>query len=313
MSPLKNIAVTVGFLFVLVSGSLPAQTLPVFKLDTEKLPWKRLSFSAKKVFGTVTTKIQWEDLPAEKVSKLLIPVGRGAALQSADNRVFSIKSHAVVKSLWAADDVLKTQAWYDPGSGAVLQRIRWRRGKEIWQKTYRFTDKGVFRIRKKPGSPDENDEPPARWSDIEESFYPYKLVSGGCSHAVEPLVLLCLASAIDVESFNETLYLCVFSKKQLHQVQIRKAGVKRLAVDYVEKLDESEVRRKGQISAVKYSFKIRSLAEEGEKTELFAFLGLNGDFDIYIDRKSKIPVQINGKITGFGKVKTRLQKIELWE
>jgi hypothetical protein len=309
MRSLKKLAVTVGLLSVLLAGSLRAQSGPVLRLDAEAFPWKRLAYTAEKFLGTVTTEIQWENVPAEKVKKLLIPVPRGGALQSAGSQLFSIGGHSVVKPLWGSADVLKTRAWYDPGNGAVLQRIRWRLGKEIWQKTYRFTDKGVLRIRKKPVSPDEMDATPARWSSIEESFYPYALSSAGCTHAVEPLVLLYLVSAIDLESPNGTLSLCVFNKKQLHQVQIRKAGIQRLVVDYRQKLKEGEVRREGEIEAVKYSFKTRSLAGKDEKAEPFSFLGLKGDFDVFVDKTSRIPVQVSGEIAKFGKVDIKLREV----
>jgi hypothetical protein len=126
---------------------------------------------------------------------------------------------------------------------------------------------------------------------------------------VEPLVLLYLVSAIDLESPNGTLSLCVFNKKQLHQVQIRKAGIQRLVVDYRQKLKEGEVRREGEIEAVKYSFKTRSLAGKDEKAEPFSFLGLKGDFDVFVDKTSRIPVQVSGEIAKFGKVDIKLREV----
>jgi len=81
-------------------------------------------------------------------------------------------------------------------------------------------------------------------------------------------------------------------------------------VDYIEKLKESEVRREGEIEAVKFSINTRSLSGKEKKTEQFSFLGLKGDFDIYLDKTAKIPVQVCGHIPGFGEVKIRLQKIE---
>jgi len=311
MRSLKKLVVTVGLLSVLLASSLRAQSGPVLRLDAEAFPWKRLAYTAKKVFGTVTTEIQWENVPAEKVKKLLIPAPRAVALQTADHRVFSIKSHAVVKSLWAADDVLKTQAWYDPLNGAVLQRVRWRHGQERWQKTYRFTDKGVLRVRKTTGIPEKNDSTPARWSNIKESFYPYALNRAGCPYALEPLFLLFVVSAMNWESRNGTLSLCVFNKKQLHKVQIRQAGIHPLEVDYTEKKEGSEVRRQDRIQAIKLSITPRSLAGKDKKPEPFSFLGLNGNFDIYLDRISQIPVQVSGKIPRLGVVDIKLSTVDL--
>ena len=170
--------------------------------------------------------------------------------------------------------------------------------------------RGVSRVRKTPGSPEKNDDTPVQWSNIKESFYPYTLNSACCPHVLEPLVLLFIVSAIDFESDSVPLSFCVFNKKQLHQVQIRKAGVQRLKIDYLEKVAESEVRRKRKIEAVKFSINTRSLAGKEKKTEPFSFLGKKGDFDIYLDKIVKIPVQVCGHIPGFGEVKIRLQKIE---
>jgi len=312
MGSLKNIVVWAGLLSVLLSGSLPAETVPVPELDGAEITWKRLSYSAKKIFGTVTTEIQWNNLQAEKVKKLLIPVPRGEALQIAGSRVFSIAGHSVVTPLWGADDVLKTQAWYDPGNGAVLQRIRWRQGKETWQKTYRFTEQGVLRVRKKPRDSEEASLPLEQWTNIEESFYPYDMNNLGCSRVVEATMLLILVSSNDFLTGDEPLNLCVFNKKQLHQVQIRQAGIKRLKIDYAEKSKSSDRRREGKIEVVKFSFKTRSLAGEDEKAEPFTFLGLKGDFDVFVDKTSKIPVQVSGQISKVGMLDFQLQEVQLW-
>ena len=124
-------------------------------------------------------------------------------------------------------------------------------------------------------------------------------------------MLLHLVSAGDLPEGDMPLNLCVFNKKQLHQVQVHRAGFKGLAVDYTKKLSGTEARTEGQIETVKFSFRTRSLAGKDDKAEPFSFLGLKGDFDLYVERNSKIPVQIEGQIPGLGEVKFRLQKVEL--
>jgi len=69
----------------------------------------------------------------------------------------------------------------------------------------------------------------------------------------------------------------------------KKYGRKRLKTNYTASSD-------------KISFTTRSLAEDGIKAEQFSFLGLKGDFDLYIDREQKIPVQVSGKLLTYGKV-----------
>jgi len=279
-------------------------------LNSEQIPWRHLSYTVENFLGKVTTDVRFEIGPAEEAAKLLIPVPRGCAFQTSGSAVFAITVQSVIDPLFGQNDNLKTQSWYNPQEATVLQRIRLRQGEEIWQKTYRFTPNGVWRLRKKPNDSPETKLPLEQWTNSEESFYPYALSSAECTHIVEPLILLCLVSAIDLESRNGPLTLCVFNKKQLHQVQIHKAGVQRLVVDYRQNLKQGEVRRKGEIEAVKYSFKTRSLAGKGKKPEPFSFLGLKGDFDVFVDKSSRIPVQVSGEIPGFGTVDIKLREVK---
>lgn len=311
MRPFKIIAVTAGLLFLLLSDSLPAQTDPVFKPHAEKLPWKRLSFAAKKILGKVTTEIQWEDLTAEENNDMLIPVPVEGVLQRTGSRIFRLEGRSVVKPFWGPDDVLRTQAWYDPGSGAVLQRTRWRQGQERWEKIYRFTERGAYRLRRQPANSDELNRSPANWTDTLGSFYAYGAGDANCSQILEPLVLLYLASTADWLKADTPLRLCVFGKKQLHQVQVYREATKNLKVDYVARTADRIIPRKEEIQAVRFSCRTRSLTASGEQAEPFSFLGLKGDFDIYVDRNTSIPVQVSGDVPGLGQLDIKLQEVEL--
>ena len=132
-----------------------------------------------------------------------------------------------------------------------------------------------------------------------------------CTRVIEPSILLYFVSKSKLEEKDSPLNLCVFGKKQLHQVQIRKEGIKRLKINYIEESKENSTLRKGETETVKFSFTTRSLVEQNQKAELFSFLGLKGNFDIYTDKKSGIPVQVSGAIPGLGNVNIRLSKAEL--
>jgi len=296
-----------GFL----SNSSRAQSTLPFKLEANDILWNRLSYRTKNFFVTVATDVHLKTIPTKEAGEFLITVPQGVALQAEGTQIFAITAHSVIDPLFGSTNTFQTKAWYNQKNTTVLQRIRLRQGNEKWKKTYRFTNKGVFRLRKKPNNSGEAKLPLERWTNVEESFFSYDLSNAGCLGILEPSVLLYLVSAIDFTLGKKNLNLCVFNKKQLHKVQIRPEGLKRLKVNYTEKSKEREISRKGEIEAVKLSIKTRSLAGKEKKAEPFSFLGLKGDFDIYIDRTSKIPVQICGQIPGLGKVKIRLQKIEL--
>ena len=64
------------------------------------------------------------------------------------------------------------------------------------------------------------------------------------------------------------------------------------------------------MDTVRISFKTRAQVPRGEQPEQFSFMGLKGDFEIYIDPARRIPVQVSGQIARIGKIHIRLQAVE---
>lgn len=285
----------------------------VKEFDANRIFWNSLSYETKNFFATVKTDVHLEVFTSEEIEQLLIPAPKGVALHALSSKIFTITVQSVFDPRIGSTDYIQSQVWCDFKNAAALQRVRLRQGKKNWEKTYRFTNNGVFRLRKKPNDPNETNPPIEHWTNIEKSFYPYDLKSIGRPCVLEPSALMVLVSLFDFSIGSEPLSLCVFNKKQLHNVQIRATELKRLKVNYIEKSIKSEVWKAGEIDSIKISFKTRSLAGENQKSEEFSFLGLKGDFDIYIDQVSKIPVLVSGKIPGFGKLDIGLCKVELKE
>jgi hypothetical protein len=105
--------------------------------------------------------------------------------------------HSNINPLFGSDEILTTQSWLDPNGAGALQRVRLRLGKENWQKSYRFTKNGVFRLRKKPKDASEEDLPLETWTKIRNHFYPYGDKAAECLQILKPASLMCIASAID--------------------------------------------------------------------------------------------------------------------
>jgi hypothetical protein len=244
------------------------------------------------------------------VADFLIAVPGGGAVHASGATVFSIKVHSNIKPLIGFDEILKTQSWIDSNAATALQRIRLRLGRETWQKSYRFTDKGVYRLRIKPRDTREDELPPEQWTKARDSFYPYDAAGSGCSAVLESSSLLMVASVIKQMKPDTRLQLCVFNKQQLHQVQVSVDGLRTVKVDYLEKSGTHQTRRNNAIEAIKISFQPRSLALNSEDPEEFSFLGLKGDFDIYVDPDFGFPIQVSGKTAIFGKIDVRLQTVE---
>ncbi len=282
---------------------------PAF-LDPETITWRNLTFRARSFLGNVDTNVSITITSADSVAPDFIAVPGNRAVQAAGPVVLATRIKTRIKPLVGFDEVLTTRAWIDCGTAAALQRIRLREGKEKWQKIYRYTDAGVFRIRKKPKDADEVNQPPLKWTKVREAFYAYPTNGQECTTILEPGSLLLVATLMSQIQQNHPLQLCVFNKKQLHRVKASVNGQQQLKLKYEEKNGNDQTPRENRIDAAKISFYPTTPRNANETPEEFSFLGLKGQFDIFVDRISGLPVQISGRVAAFGKLHLRLQAVE---
>jgi hypothetical protein len=282
-----------------------------FELNADRVLWNHLSYRAKKLLGKVKTEVHLKALPAKAVNELLIVDPAGEALQPSNASVLNLAVDSNISPLLGSDEIYKTRSWFEPHNAGALQRVRLRLGQDKWQKSYRFTKNGVFRIRKKPQDSREENLPLDQWTKIRNHFYPYGDGSTGCAQVLEPSALLYMVSAINFDTVQLPLSLCVFNKKQLHLVNVSVAETQHLKVNYFAKQGENQFRVDKGIDTIKISFQPRALAPKNKDPEEFSFMGLKGDFDIYIDKASRVPVQVSGKINTFGDVDIRLKEANL--
>jgi len=281
-----------------------------FELNADQVVWNHLSYRAESILGKVTTDVHLMAVPIEAGADLLMTDAAGEALQPSGSTAFTLTVDSKIVPLIGSDEILKTKSWFDPNNAAALQRVRLRLGKEKWQKSYRFTENGVLRHRTKPQDQREDKLPPQRWTKVKKAFYAYNSEGLKCPTVLEPSALLYLFSAIDFETQNLPLNLCIFNKKQLHRVNISLTGHRRMSVKYLEKAGGHQIRRDEKIEAVLLSIEPRALVTEDTQPETFSFLGLKGKFEVYIDKNAHLPVQISGKISTFGQIDIKLQEVD---
>ena len=287
------------------------KTAFAFEIDGDKVLWSHLSYRAKSIFGEATSDVYLSTFPAEDVADFLIAAPGGAGMHASGATVFKMTVYSQIAPRLGFNEISNAQSWIDSNAAAALQQDRLRLGQETWQKIYRYTDKGVFRLRKKPKGSNEENLPFKQWTKAKESFYPYDAPSQGCSAVLEPSSLLMVASVIKKMKPDIPLQLCVFNRNQLHQVKVSVDGPRRLKVNYLETSGTNQTRWDNAIDTIKISFQPRSLALNNEDPAEFSFLGLKGDFDIYLGQDSGLPVQVSGKIASFGQIDIRLQTVEI--
>lgn len=288
----------------------PAQSFPPM-FDRPEISWNSLAFKSKNFMGTVNTRIALVKLPADEVKGSLIASPQGEDLEPSGTGVLHLTINSEVDPLFGSDELLVTRVWFSPREAAALQRVRLRQGKEKWKKTYRWTQSGVYRLRLRPEGADEENLPIKRWTNKNNSFYPYDLEQNKCSSISDPSALLYVASAAGLAVGDPPRHLCAFNKKQLHLVQFQAEKSQRLNINYLEKSPHGETRKDGEAEVLKISFTARSLFADEARAEPFSFMGLKGDFDIFIDKASRIPVRISGRVPGVGKVDLKLGEVQM--
>jgi hypothetical protein len=186
-----------------------------------------------------------------------------------------------------------------------------RRGEDDFKKIYRFTDKGVFRHRMEPKNSQEASLAPEKWTDIKDSFYPYDQAYLECSGVSERSLLIYIISAAIVSEVNNPISLCTFGKRQLYRLHLRKEGTHPIKISYIEKTDQSEIRRDGKVKTHKITIKAEPIESDLKEMENFSFLGFHDDISIYLDPVSRLPIQASGIIPTAGKAHLRLSRVEL--
>ncbi len=295
----------------LLQSTSQAQSFPAANMELGNVSWRILSFKANSSFGKLKTDVQLTIAPAREAAELLTVAPQHEALQASGSNIVSIRVRSSADPLLGSREELETRSWFNPEDISALERVRLRRGKQLWQKSYRFVKNGVYRVRKKPVDEHEQGLTPDQWTSVQEAFYPHTVKDSACPVILEPNGLLYLASALDFGSQQFPLDVCVFNKKQLHRVEISGGLAQALEVDYLEKTQKTDTRIQKRIETIKLSFEPHPLTPPDVEPETFSFLGLKGNFDIFMDKTSGIPVRVSGASASFGEADIVLDTAEI--
>ncbi len=308
--PVTNLIVCLMSVLIVASfTSLARAQSPSHRdLDATQVVWSRLKYEASKLIGRVSAKVQLRPIATAALESSLITSPQGLALLPPVDRIFLVNVKTLIKPAFLADQTSESRAWFGSRDGTVLQYIKRRQGDKTYQKTYRFTQEGAYRLRVKPSDKREARLPQKRWTNIKESFYKYQASRQDCPVISEATVLFYMISAAELSEGNKPMGFCAFSNKILYHLQIQAQGSKNLEVNYVQISPENKTRRKGMIKTLRVSVKAHPENPEKEQ-EAFKFLGLTGDFEIFLEKASRIPVQFNGRVPRLGKLKIKLVEV----
>jgi hypothetical protein len=300
-----------GVQLMVLSKSTIAQSYSQIKFDQKRVPWTQLTYRINKFSVEVNAQVHLASLPAAEVEAVLIKSSQGDPIEVLSPESTRISVYYDVDPIFL--DPVKTinQVWFNPKDATALGRIRQRRGKEDFKKIYRFTEQGVFRHAREPKDQHETPKQPDKWTDVKDTFYAYNLEQLGCPSVTERTVLIYIASAAELSKSMQPLSFCVFGRRQLFHVQLKPAELSSLKVDFIEKSQQGQMRRQGEIEALKIALEVQPLASDLEKVEDFSFLGFQDNIAIYIDPLAGLPIQISGIISKVGNVTIKLAEVRL--
>jgi hypothetical protein len=297
--------------FGALNSPTSAQSISHLNLDANRVPWTELSFHAKNFWVEVSTRVELKSFASADVEATMLSSSKGSPVKNTKATTYQMTIDTKLDPRLQPEVNIHNKIWFNPEDAAALGRVRLRRGDDHFKKMYRFTDQGVFRHRIEPKNKKEATLEPERWTDIKDSFYPYDLTRLGCSFVSERSLLVFILSAVDFSINNDPLSLCVFGKRQLHRVQLQKQGVFPLSVNYIEKTQQTTIRKEGTVNTRKITIAAEPMDSELKQAENFSFLGFHSDIVIYIEPTSRLPVQAGGVIPTVGRAQLKLNEV-IW-
>ncbi len=301
-------------------------------IATDHIQWKCLAFKAESFLYDIDIRINIRPSDPD-AQKTFCPLTVNDLQQdnlnnskTINNKILRISVITSVNPLIGSKEDIKSTAFYYINNNTYIQNadsrickgllsvnglkllgyVKLSMGEKKRERIYWLKDTGVMRLKRMPSNQDEAEMSPDSWTDTKETFYSYGIRGIRAQDIIEPSILV----LFPYTAFHnlKQASLLVLNKHQIYILQIHTAYVNDLHVFPSKKEEEPNTYRKEKAKYIKVSFSPRSLTNIGQKDKGFSFFGLRGDFDIYIDKDSGLPILIHGRLSGFGDVNIKLYR-----
>jgi hypothetical protein len=147
---------------------------------------------------------------------------------------------------------------------------------------------------------------PELWGDVTTDFYPYP--ASRVMPVIEPGALLYILSAAEFESPGDRLELTAFTHRGYHRIVALVEGEDRIEVEYTQRPGTFQRSVAGAIDVLRISLRGADTQSETPDLQLF---GLEGEVEVFLEPRSRIPVEVRGRISILGEVRVRLRQVAL--
>ncbi|PIE43779.1 MAG: hypothetical protein CSA50_04045 [Gammaproteobacteria bacterium] len=268
--------------------------------EAPSLEWRQLNYKGSKLFITLESHVTRKTITQQEALKELIPVrGQTVKLPMAPE-VLKTRVHTSVMGHESTFTL-----WQNPDLG-VLQRNSLYTGLKNWFRTYRHLDTGVYSIKIKPES-GENDQPWQSWSKRSENLYsiPKKAQEIVLS---ESEAIFDLIAQGQLQKPGDRTELFIYDRDDIIRAILEVQSKESISVKYRITQDGQESSVEITINALKTSLTTTSYLDNKASSD-FKFLGYKNNIKLYIDPRRNIALRLSGKVDYVGDVVIDLQSV----
>jgi hypothetical protein len=271
-----------------------------FALD--RVPWRELEFHGSKFGISLHAELALEAISSAQARGELLPSVRGPGIVPSGNDVLVVSLGSEV--LGRRSDI---RLLIDPHDGAALQRIQTDSGKKHRIKSIRYGERGLSGVRLRPAE-GERELPPERWTDERRDTDEYPVDAPPDLRVSDPTALFFLIAASEIETAGDSVEIPLFSDDRLILVEAKALDLRRVDVDY-ERVDGSGTRRvRGPTTVLRLALEARALGA-GDEDASFELAGMRGDVEMLLDRTTRAPLELSGRVPYVGRVAIRLRRV----
>lgn len=272
-------------------------------LDDNNVRWSRLEFGTSILFISIDADVKYSKINSSEVTpkllekqdtKLLMPKNEQTLLLTMNSDNFGRKS---LVDFWFEADL----------TGLQIKQIE--TGRKNYIRTYRFGTNGVYRQDLFPHE-DEKNKPWQEWTKAEYHNYPHP-DGFNTTQLTNNAAIFYIASAANLKKPGDSFKFYTFGKKHLNQIELKVEELSEIEVDYyVQDANGKRNIYDEEKDALRISITPTPVGENITENE-FQFLGLKEDIKVYIDPKTRIPLQISSRIAVYGAVNVTLNHVDL--
>lgn len=283
-----------------ISAQAPASRL-------ERLAWSRLHFKTSILGIPLYAEIKLRILDRQEAQTQLIEPAQSQGI-APGQQVLRLD----ISSSFISDKDIHTWLLLNSDDASVLQRTRLEltRGDERY-KAYRFTDDGIFILRRKPAGAREKNKSFEHWSVSKASFEPYPRHVNQKQIISDTAALLYIGSTMAFGNPGDKEKFAAYFDDKFHVITIEYTGLKSVRADF-------EARKDGTSSQHIMSYRDASQliihahpAGRPKEESTLQIAGLEPPVELLVDRELGIPLELRGRLGFVGEVSLGLHEATL--